>query len=110
MNIPDHAIIILICRNGESFVHVFDGEEAQQSPRNQGHRVRVRRSRFPREDASSPRMRITQKECPDEYANFQSCLSQNATNPEKCAPLRDELMACGKIGIKAANTDKNYQY
>ena len=68
------------------------------------------RSRFPREEASSPRMQITQKECPDEFATFNACLASNASNPEKCAPLREALFACGKPGIKKANTDKSYQY
>jgi hypothetical protein len=55
-------------------------------------------------------MRITQKECPDEFATFNSCLAANPSNPERCASLRDELFACGKPGIKKANTDKSYLY
>jgi hypothetical protein len=55
-------------------------------------------------------MQITQKECPDEFQNFKNCLTQNASNPEKCAPLREELFICGKPGIKKANTDKSYLY
>lgn len=94
----------------EQIVHVRHGQEAQHSSRFQGYRVHPISSRFPREDAHSPRMLIIRKECPDDYVRFQDCLAANPSSPELCLNLRNELFECGKGGFKKANSDPNYVY
>lgn len=55
-------------------------------------------------------MRISRKECPDEYTDYTTCLTTNAANPDVCIPLREKLFACGKPGFRKANTDATYEY
>jgi hypothetical protein len=65
---------------------------------------------FPKEDINSPRMRISRKECPDEFEVYNSCLAENQSNPDACAPFKEALFECGKPGFVKANTDKDYEY
>jgi hypothetical protein len=55
-------------------------------------------------------MLISQKECPGEFSKFKSCLEANSSNPERCAPFREELFVCSKPAFRLANTDKTYTY
>ena len=55
-------------------------------------------------------MLIMKKECPAEYDTFMDCLAKNPGKAENCLSFRQELVECGKPGIRKANSDPDYTY
>lgn len=65
---------------------------------------------FPREDMSSPRLKILNEFCPKQLGAFKHCLEQNNNDENKCPNEKKKLNKCSAKAFRKINNDLAYVF